>query len=85
MFTGEGRCDVESFNGKVVGGVCELAHDAGIPVVIIAGEIGEDFIPPSSLLPSKVRAVSLTKRFGADQAWNTPLRCVREVVQEFLA
>ena len=85
VFTGEGRCDAESFNGKVVGGVCELAHDAGVPVVIVAGEIGDDFTLPSSLDASKVRAVSLTKQFGADQAWNAPLRCVREVVLGLLA
>ena len=30
-------------------------------------------------------AVSLTKQFGADQAWNAPLRCVREVVLGLLA
>ena len=85
VFTGEGRCDAESFNGKVVGGVCELAHEAGVPGVIVAGEIGEDFTLPSSLDASEVRVVSLTKRFGADQAWNAPLRCLREVVQELLA
>lgn len=84
IFTGEGRCDAESFNGKVVGGVCELAHEAGVAAVVIAGEIGEDFAIPPSLDASKVEVVSLTKRFGAEQAWNAPLRCVREVVTEFL-
>ncbi len=85
VFTGEGRCDAESFNGKVVGGVCDLAHEAGVPVVIVAGEIDEDFTFPVSLNASKVRSVSLTKRFGAEQAWNAPLWCVREVVLELLA
>ncbi len=84
VYTGEGRCDTESFNGKVVGGVCELARDAGVPVVVIAGDLGEDFVLPSSLDASMISVVSLTERFGAAQAWNAPLRCVREVVSDLL-
>ncbi len=84
VFTGEGRCDAESFNGKVVGGVCELACEAGVPVVVIAGEIGDDFALPPLWDATNVEAVSLTERFGPERAWNEPLSCVREVVAEHL-
>lgn len=84
VITGEGRCDRESFNGKVVGGVCSLASDAGVPVVVIAGEVDDDFATPPELGSADVRAVSLTQRFGAERAWNEPLSCVREVVAELL-
>ncbi len=85
VFTGEGRCDAESFNGKVVGGVCDLARDAGVRVVIIAGAVDEEVSLPDARDAGRVDVVSLTKRFGADRAWNAPLRCVREVVAEFLS
>ncbi|MFV2039647.1 MAG: glycerate kinase, partial [Acidimicrobiales bacterium] len=39
VVTGEGTVDTTSFDGKVVGGVCELAADAGVPVVVIAGAV----------------------------------------------
>lgn len=39
--TGEGRFDATSRAGKVVGGVAERASVAGVPVVIVAGQIDE--------------------------------------------
>ena len=38
VVTGEGYLDAQSLEGKVVGGVCELAAAAGRPVVVIAGD-----------------------------------------------
>jgi glycerate kinase len=37
IITGEGRLDDTSFAGKVVGGIAELAADAGIPVAAVVG------------------------------------------------
>jgi urease alpha subunit len=43
VVTGEGRLDVTSFAGKVVGGVLEWAADAGTPhVAVIAGQVTDD-------------------------------------------
>lgn len=40
VVTGEGKCDATSFDGKVVGGVCELALECGVPhVAVIAGQV----------------------------------------------
>ena len=37
VVTGEGRLDATSFDGKVVGGVAQLARAAGVPVLAIVG------------------------------------------------
>jgi glycerate kinase len=43
VITGEGRLDVTSFAGKVVGGVLEWAADAGVPnVAVVAGQVTDD-------------------------------------------
>jgi glycerate kinase len=43
VVTGEGRLDITSFAGKVVGGVLEWAADAGAPhVAVIAGQVTDD-------------------------------------------
>ena len=40
VVTGEGKCDRTSFDGKVVGGVCEVTAEFEVPhVAIIAGQV----------------------------------------------
>jgi glycerate kinase len=39
VFTGEGRIDEQTLNGKVVAGVAGLAHARGIPVVAFGGSV----------------------------------------------
>lgn len=41
IITGEGRVDYQSAFGKVIGGVAGYAKAAKVPVVVIAGSIGE--------------------------------------------
>ena len=77
VVTGEGFVDAESFAGKVVGGVVELAGEAAVPVLVVAGEIYDD--------PPPVPAVSLVERFGRDRATGEALECVRSAVREHLA
>ena len=79
VVTGEGLLDAESFNGKVVGGVCGLAERLGVPALAVAGNVdGRAGAPP-------VPVLSLTERFGADRAWTEPAACVEEAVAEHLA
>jgi len=40
VFTGEGRVDGQTARGKTISGVARAAAAAGVPVVVIAGEIG---------------------------------------------
>lgn len=41
LITGEGRLDRQSMMGKVIDGVGHAGRDAGVPVVALAGAIGE--------------------------------------------
>lgn len=61
VITGEGFLDEESFDGKVVGGVVDMARHFGVPVVAV---VGEAFDGADELLPT----LSLTGRFGLERA-----------------
>ena len=81
VVTGEGQLDAESFAGKVVGGVADMADEAGVPVLIIAGAVA----PDAPKLGGSVQAVSLTERFGADQAMADPTTLAANVLSDHLA
>jgi glycerate kinase len=76
VVTGEGFLDKQSFAGKAVGGVAQLADKAGVPVLVIVGD-GE----PDAPIPF----VSLVDRFGRDRSFESPAPCITEVVAERLA
>jgi glycerate kinase len=77
VVTGEGVVDGESFQGKAVGGVVELAIEAGAGVLVVAGEVDEASLPP---LEANVELVSLSERFGRDRAFADVESCVAEAV-----
>ena len=77
VVTGEGALDAESFEGKAVGGVVDLAVDAGVPVLVVAGDVLPEELPD---LPSSVEVVSLVARFGRERALSDPTGCVEELV-----
>ncbi|MGH9115981.1 MAG: glycerate kinase family protein [Acidimicrobiales bacterium] len=76
VLTGEGLLDDQSFQGKVVGGVAGLAEEAGVPVVVLAGDVEGDHAVTYRTLVSSV---------GEARAWSDPLGALREVVSEVLA
>jgi glycerate kinase len=76
VVTGEGYFDRQSFVGKAVGGVLDLADRAGVPVLVVAGQ-GEPGIDAPY--------VSLVDRFGVDKAMENTADCVTEVVEGQLA
>lgn len=78
VVTGEGFLDEQSFEGKVVGGVAELAVEAGVRVVAIAGEVLDE-------VDGRVEAVSLVERFGDERARGETIRCVEAVVADLLS
>jgi glycerate kinase len=77
VVTGEGFLDEQSFEGKVVGGVAELAADVGVPVLAVAGEVFDG-------CEKRVPTVSLTARFGAERAHQDTEACIEEVVTGWL-
>jgi len=42
-FTGEGRMDAQTLRGKTPAGVARIARQAGVPVVALAGSLGEGY------------------------------------------
>ena len=43
VFTGEGRMDAQTLRGKTPAGVAKIALRAGVPVVALAGSLGEGY------------------------------------------
>ena len=78
VVTGEGFLDAESFDGKVVGGIVDLAAELGVPVLAVVGEAfdGAD---------DRVPTVSLVERFGRERALADTLACITEAVAAELA
>jgi glycerate kinase len=81
VVTGEGVCDEQSFNGKAVGGVADLAAAAGVPVLVVAGEVLDGAVPEGRRLAS----VSLVERFGARRARSDTAACIAAAVREHLS
>jgi glycerate kinase len=75
VITGEGLLDDQSFQGKTVGGVVEMAAEMGVPVVVVAGDAEGE--PP-------VKHRTLVGAVGEEQAWRDPLGSLRLVVREVL-
>jgi len=82
VVTGEGLLDAESFAGKAVGGVVSLAQAAGVPVLVVVGDVDSEALP---VLPEGVAVVALTERFGVERSTADAAGCVREVVVGWLA
>jgi glycerate kinase len=82
VVTGEGFLDAQSFAGKAVGGVVELAREADVPVLVVVGDIYADELPPAAL--EGLEVISLVERFGSDKAREDTTACVQEVVSETL-
>jgi glycerate kinase len=85
--TGEGHLDPPSFQGKVPGGVLELARARGargrsLPVLCIAG--GADATVLASP-PAGLDVVSLSARFGKARARNETLALISLVTAESLS
>ena len=77
VITGEGALDAESFNGKVVGGVTEIAQRHGVPVLAVAGQISED-------ADGQIDAISLVSEFGIDLAMSETTSCITRAVTDWL-
>jgi glycerate kinase len=76
VITGEGLLDEESFHGKAVGGVAALADEAGVPVVVLAGDaVGDHPVPFRTLVTS----------FGEERAWADPLGALADLTRQVLA
>jgi glycerate kinase len=84
VVTGEGRFDRQSFAGKAVGGVVRLAASAGVPALVVAGDLDPEW---GEAVPGRAQltVVSLVERFGRERAMADTARCVQEVVADHLS
>ncbi len=77
VITGEGFLDAQSFEGKVVGGIAELAKAAGVPVLAIAGQVYDG-------AEQRIDTVSLVARYGEERAMADTAACITEAVGDAL-
>ena len=77
IITGEGFMDNESFAGKVVGSMAELAFERKINIAAICGEIHPE-------VRSQINSVSLVETFGRDEAFARPLHCIEHAALQIL-
>jgi glycerate kinase len=82
VVTAEGFLDEQSFEGKVVGGVAEMAGSLGVPCVAVVGEVIEGL---DHLDARGVEVVSLVARFGEDRARSDTVACIEAAVADVLA
>lgn len=78
VVTGEGFIDEASFDGKVVGGVVDLAAEFDVPVMAVAGAVYDG-------AAERVEAISLVERFGEERATSATTDCITEAVSAWLA
>lgn len=71
VITGEGILDAESFDGKTVGGVQEMADTAGVTVLAV---VGAAYDGAQERLPT----VSLTDRYGNEAALEDAASCISD-------
>ncbi len=77
VLTGEGHLDLQSFEGKVVGRVQEMAISYGVAVAAIVGIVDPNVI-------ERVRHVSLEQMFGLERAVKEPLWCIERAAATLL-
>ena len=81
VVTGEGYLDLQSFEGKVVGGVAALAARYHVPVVAVVGDAFDEAVAAHGELDVR----SVVARFGEDRAYADTTACITELVLEVLA
>ena len=74
VITGEGRVDEQSFHGKTITGVLEVASEEGVPAAVVCGAVA------ARLDGFPVR--SLVERFGAEAALNETRVKLEQLVAE---
>ena len=79
VITGEGFVDANSFEGKVVGGVCDLATQHQKPVLIVCGDYDDTL-----QMPSNTRIISIKRIFGESEAMTQTRTCVERATLDFL-
>lgn len=83
IITGEGHLDMQSFDGKVVGGVADIADSGGQRVIAIVGRADRDALDYAK--SRRIAVYSLTELFGEERAFSEPRRCIELATVEALS
>lgn len=81
IVTGEGLLDDTSYEGKVVGHVQQLAHDAGKDCLAIVGDVDENISAPTA---NELKTLNLTQLFGSEDAHRNVLRRIEDAMLSYL-
>lgn len=79
VLTGEGLCDAASFEGKVLGGIAELAASMDVPAGAVVGELDDGLEPPSGF-----EVASLVADVGREEALGDAARSVTRAADRML-
>ncbi len=77
VITGEGFLDEQSFEGKVIGGVQELATEAGKPIAAVVGDAAAE-------VRDRIEHITLVGEYGPDRAMAEPLWCIEHAALTLL-
>ena len=77
VFTGEGRLDSQSLHGKAVSGIARRARAAGVPLIVVAGEVVAD---AGSLQQAGITAAYATKGNRTDME-DIRRHCQEDLIQ----
>lgn len=84
VVTGEGKLDATSLVGKVVGGVVQLAREAGRPVLVVVG-VADAAARQELVAGGGVQVLSLVDEVGAERALTDTAAAITEVLRGRLA
>ena len=84
VITGEGQLDITSFEGKVVGGVVDLARTNRVPVGVVCGRVDASARDADEFAHIDAGIVSLTDLYGDERAMNEPQWCIEHAALELL-
>ena len=82
VVTGEGHLDDQSLDGKVVGGVLDLAEELGVPAAVIVGATDDD--ARQTVTDRGATVTTLVELVGGDDAMNQPKTAVRRAMTAVL-
>jgi glycerate 2-kinase len=88
LITAEGFVDDGSFEGKVVGGVCRIGAELGVPVLAVGGQVLDGLGEPGAVsgrMGGHVTVASLVGSVGLDRALGDTAAALTEVVGLHLA
>ena len=78
VVTGEGYLDIQSFRGKVVGHIVEIANQNSIPYLVVVGDCDQDV---ANARPDRSKIFSLVAQLGEERAFNATLDAVKQTLE----